>query len=59
MRRGKEKKGDQETLHEDETADAEAFGETYSGADEYPPTKEEEAESRRIEEVRLYQLVLG
>jgi len=48
VRRGKEKESDQETLHDDDGD--EPLEETYTGADEYPPTKEEEAESRRIEE---------
>lgn len=49
LRKGKEKESDQETLHSEEEGD-EAEGEEFSGADGYPPTKEEEAESRRIEE---------
>ncbi|KAH9839469.1 uncharacterized protein C8Q71DRAFT_513326 [Rhodofomes roseus] len=50
--KGKGKESDEETLRVDtvEEADAEDSEEIYAGADEYPPTKEEEEESRRVEE---------
>ncbi|PCH43604.1 hypothetical protein WOLCODRAFT_132848 [Wolfiporia cocos MD-104 SS10] len=49
LSKGKEKEYDQETLHDYRGGEGEEE-ETLTGADGYPPTKEEEAESRRIEE---------
>ncbi|KZT72129.1 hypothetical protein DAEQUDRAFT_809391 [Daedalea quercina L-15889] len=49
--KGKGKESDEETLRADHTEEGtEDAEEIYVGADEYPPTKEEEEESRRIEE---------
>lgn len=52
--KGKGKGSDEETLRVDhaEEGGPDDSGEFYVGADEYPPTKEEEEESRRVEEVR-------
>ncbi|KAI0930511.1 hypothetical protein AcV5_007200 [Taiwanofungus camphoratus] len=48
-RRGKEKEAAQGTSHGEE-GDEDDFEEDDPGVDEYPPTKDEEAEARRIEE---------
>ena len=54
--KGKGKESDEETLRVDHTDEGgpDDSGEFYVGADEYPPTKEEEEESRRVEEVRIH-----
>ncbi|KZT10966.1 uncharacterized protein LAESUDRAFT_809815 [Laetiporus sulphureus 93-53] len=49
VRRSKGKESDQETLQE-ETTVLKEDGDGYGAVEGYPPTKEEEAESRRIEE---------
>lgn len=55
-RRGKEKEAAQGTSHGEE-GDEDDFEEDDPGVDEYPPTKDEEAEARRIEEVSLALIV--